>query len=135
MDTPLLALAERVGVGKAAEQLGLHASLLYGWRSKKQQTQTSSEREQSLAVENARLKRLLTEQAEELAMSSPEIGLHLSGQAPDLKTPNAPHRAFCISGPGEAAPGYRYRRLRAPCGAPVRGRREGTPATRSSECR
>lgn len=33
-----------------------------------QQSQTSSEREQSLADENARLKRLLAEQAEELAI-------------------------------------------------------------------
>lgn len=53
---------------KAAEQLGLHASQLYGWRSKQQQTLSSSEREQSLADENARLKRLLAEQAEELAI-------------------------------------------------------------------
>ncbi len=60
-----LALAERIGVSKA---LGLHASQLYGWRSKKQQAQTGSEREQSLADENARLKRLLAEQAEELAI-------------------------------------------------------------------
>lgn len=36
--------------------------------NKQQQTQTSSEREQSLADENARLKRLLAEQAEELAI-------------------------------------------------------------------
>lgn len=63
-----LALAERIGVSKAAEQLGLHASQFYGWRSKRQQAQTSSEREQSLADENARLKRLLAEQAEELAI-------------------------------------------------------------------
>ena len=63
-----LALAERIGVSKAAEQLGRHASQLYGWRSKQQQSQTSSEREQSLADENARLKRLLAEQAEELAI-------------------------------------------------------------------
>ena len=63
-----LALAERIGVSKAAEQLGLHASQLYGWRSKQQQTLSSSEREHSLADENARLKRLLAEQAEELAI-------------------------------------------------------------------
>ena len=63
-----LALAERIGISKAAEQLGLHASQLYGWRSKRQQTQIGSEREQSLADENARLKRLLAEQAEKLAI-------------------------------------------------------------------
>lgn len=57
-----------ISVSKATEQLGLHVSQLYGWRSKKQQSQTSSEREQSLADENARLKRLLAEQAEELAI-------------------------------------------------------------------
>ncbi|WP_271196257.1 transposase, partial [Azotobacter vinelandii] len=39
-----LTLAERIGVSKAAEQLGLHPSQLYGWRSRKQQAQTSSER-------------------------------------------------------------------------------------------
>ncbi|RMV76779.1 ISCja1, transposase orfA [Pseudomonas caricapapayae] len=63
-----LALAERIGVNQAAEQLGLHASQLYGWRSKQQQTRSGSEREQSLADENARLKRLLADQAEELAI-------------------------------------------------------------------
>lgn len=63
-----LALAERIGVSKAAEQLGLQASQLYNWRGKKQQTQSSSERELSLAEENARLKRQLAEQAEELAI-------------------------------------------------------------------
>ncbi|MGV6477387.1 transposase [Azotobacter vinelandii] len=34
-----LALAERIGVGKAAEQLGLQPSQLYGWWSKQQQNQ------------------------------------------------------------------------------------------------
>ena len=63
-----LALAARIGVSKAAEQLGLHASQIYGWRSKQQQLRNSSERELSLAEENARLKRQLAEQAEELAI-------------------------------------------------------------------
>ncbi|SER18510.1 transposase [Azotobacter beijerinckii] len=63
-----LALAERIGVSQAAEQLGLQPSQLYGWRSKQQQNQAGSEREQLLADENARLKRLLAEQAEELAI-------------------------------------------------------------------
>ncbi len=66
---PLPGLQRRsAGSGRANEQLGLHASQLYGWWSKKQQSQTSNEREQSLADENARLKRLLAEQAEELAI-------------------------------------------------------------------
>ncbi|ESU76757.1 Transposase (plasmid) [Shigella dysenteriae WRSd5] len=41
---------------------------LYAWRSKLQQQMTSSERESELAAENARLKRQLAEQAEELAI-------------------------------------------------------------------
>ena len=32
-----LALVERIGVSKVAEQLDLHAAQLKGWRSKKQQ--------------------------------------------------------------------------------------------------
>lgn len=63
-----LALADRLGMSKAAEQLGLHASQLYGWKSKKHQAKDNTEREQSLAEENARLKRQLAEQAEELAI-------------------------------------------------------------------
>jgi transposase len=63
-----LALADRIGVNKAAEQLGLHASKLYGWKSKKHQAKDNTEREQSLADENARLKRQLAEQSEELAI-------------------------------------------------------------------
>ncbi len=63
-----LALAERVGVKAAAEQLGLHSSQLYNWRSKARLQQDRGEAEQKLAAENARLKRQLTEQAEELAI-------------------------------------------------------------------
>lgn len=63
-----LALAARIGVSKAAIQLGLHASQLYGWRTKQQHSLNSTDREQSLAEENARLKRQLAEQTEELAI-------------------------------------------------------------------
>ena len=63
-----LTLAERVGFSKAATQLGILESQLYYWKNKLRQQQTSSEREQLLADENARLKRLLAEQAEELAI-------------------------------------------------------------------
>jgi transposase len=63
-----LALAERVGLSNAATQLGLQESQLYYWKNKRRQQQTSSEREQLLADENVRLKRLLAEQAEELAI-------------------------------------------------------------------
>ena len=63
-----LKLAERIGVTAAARELSLYESQLYAWRSKIQQQKTSSERENELAAENARLKRQLAEQAEELAI-------------------------------------------------------------------
>lgn len=63
-----LALAERLGVSAAAKQLGLHSSQLYSWRSKARLQQDRGEAEQELATENARLKRQLAEQAEELAI-------------------------------------------------------------------
>ena len=63
-----LALAERIGFSKAATQLSILESQLYYWRNKHRLQQSSTEREQSLADENAKLKRLLAEQAEELAI-------------------------------------------------------------------
>ncbi|EGH8508797.1 transposase [Salmonella enterica] len=61
-------LAERIGVAATARELSFYESQLYAWRSKQQQQMTSSERENELAAENARLKRQLAEQAEELAI-------------------------------------------------------------------
>ena len=66
--TEALALAARVGVAAAAQQLGLHESQLYAWRGKAKREQSQSEAERQLAAENARLKRQLAEQAEELAI-------------------------------------------------------------------
>ena len=63
-----LALAEKISIPKAAKELGLHNSQLYGWRSKARAKQDQSDLEQSLAAENARLKHKLAEQAEELAI-------------------------------------------------------------------
>jgi len=63
-----LALAERVGISKAAAQLGLSEAQLYAWRAKARQVMDTGEREQQLADENVRLKRQLAEQAEELAL-------------------------------------------------------------------
>lgn len=51
-----LKLAERIGVTAAASELSLYESQLYNWRSKQQQQLSSSERENELAAENARLK-------------------------------------------------------------------------------
>lgn len=63
-----LKLAERIGIAAAARELSLYESQLYAWRSKQQQQMTSSERENQLAAENARLKRQLAERDEELAI-------------------------------------------------------------------
>ena len=63
-----LKLAERIGVAAAARELGLYESQLYTWRSKLKNAHSSSEREQEMSVEIARLKRQLAEQAEELTI-------------------------------------------------------------------
>ena len=64
--TEALGLAEQVGVAGAAKQLGLHESQLYAWRKKARYEASRSETEKELATENARLKRQLAKQAEEL---------------------------------------------------------------------
>ena len=66
--TEALALAARVGVTAAAQQVGLHESQLYAWHVKARREQGQSEAEQQLVAENARLKRQLADQAEELAI-------------------------------------------------------------------
>lgn len=63
-----LKLAERVGAATAAKQLGLQKSHIYAWRGKAKREQGQSDTERQLATENARLKRQLAEQAEELAI-------------------------------------------------------------------
>jgi len=63
-----LALAEKVGVSLAAKQLGLHDAQLYSWRNKARLRQETSAAEDLLRIENARLKKQLAEQAEELAI-------------------------------------------------------------------
>jgi transposase len=57
-----------VGVTAAAKQLGLHESQLYAWRGKARREQGQGEAERQLTAENARLKRQLADQAEELAI-------------------------------------------------------------------
>lgn len=61
-----LKLAERVSVAEAAEKLGIYPSQLYSWRSALNNSRSGTERESLLATENARFKRQLAEQAEEL---------------------------------------------------------------------
>jgi len=63
-----LELAAQIGIAKAAKQLGLHGSQLYTWRKQAEHAKTVSEREASLAAENARLKRQLAQQAKELSL-------------------------------------------------------------------
>ncbi|GIX22085.1 MAG: transposase [Gammaproteobacteria bacterium] len=63
-----LALSESIGVSAAARDLGLHESQLYEWRGKARRAQGQSEAERKLAAENARLKRQLALQTEELAI-------------------------------------------------------------------
>lgn len=63
-----LKLAERIGVAAAARVLSLYESQLYAWRSKLKNAHSSSEREQEMSVEIARLKQQLAERDEELAM-------------------------------------------------------------------
>jgi transposase len=63
-----LALADKVGVPTAANELGLHESQIYGWRSKARAKAERSQVDQDQAAEIARLKRQLAEQAEELAI-------------------------------------------------------------------
>ena len=61
-----LALADRIGVSAAAKELSIHTTQLYQWRIKATHEATVSDRECSLAEENARLKRLLAERIEEV---------------------------------------------------------------------
>ena len=63
-----LKLAERVGVSAAARELGLHGSQIYGWRGKARQDGAESESHKRLLEENAKLKRQLADQQEEMAI-------------------------------------------------------------------
>ncbi len=63
-----LKLAKRIGVAAAARELSLYKSQLHNWRSKQQNQLSSSEREQEMSAEIARLKRQLAERDEELAI-------------------------------------------------------------------
>ena len=59
-------LAERTTVAKAAAQLSIAASQIYDWRKTMMREFTDVERDSYLAAENARLKREMAEQKEEL---------------------------------------------------------------------
>ncbi|EAZ7904872.1 IS3 family transposase [Salmonella enterica] len=78
-----LKLAERIGVAAAARELNLYESQLYNWRSKQQNQLSSSEREQDMSAEIARLKRQLAERDEELAIL--QKGRDILREAPEMK--------------------------------------------------
>ncbi|WP_447885518.1 IS3 family transposase [Serratia fonticola] len=78
-----LKLAERIGVAAAARELSLYESQIYTWRSKLQQQDSSSGREQEMSTEIARLKRQLAEKDEELAI--PPKGRDILREAPEMK--------------------------------------------------
>ncbi|EJA4154690.1 IS3 family transposase [Salmonella enterica] len=78
-----LKLAERIGVAAAARELSLYESQLYNWRSKPQNQLSSSEREQEMSAEIARLKRQLAERDEELAIL--QKGRDILREAPEMK--------------------------------------------------
>ena len=66
-----LALAEKVGVSEAAAQLKLQPSQLYGWRAKAVAASRQNRADDAMAAENARLKRLLAEKEQEIALDRP----------------------------------------------------------------
>ncbi|EHQ2103320.1 IS3 family transposase [Salmonella enterica subsp. enterica serovar Saintpaul] len=78
-----LKLAERIGVAAAARELSLYESQPYNWRSKQQNQLSSSEREQVMSAEIARLKRQLAERDEELAIL--QNGRDILREAPEMK--------------------------------------------------
>jgi len=63
-----LKLAQTIGVSAAAQDLGIHPSQIYGWRGKARREERQSDVEKRLLTENAKLKRQLAEQQEELSI-------------------------------------------------------------------
>lgn len=75
--TKALKLAERIGVAAAARELSLCESQLYARRSKLKNAHSSSEREQEMAVEIARLKRQLAEELAIIQKAASAVPPHL----------------------------------------------------------
>lgn len=67
MKAEALKLVRTEDVNAAASQLGLHASQLYGWRSKAALLKSRGQIDQGMARENARLSRELAEKKQEFA--------------------------------------------------------------------
>lgn len=58
-------MAAKQGVAKTAKELGVYESRIYDWRAKLAKKVSTSQREAELAAEVAKLKRQLSEQAED----------------------------------------------------------------------
>ena len=63
-----LALAQQVGVAKAAKDLGVYDSQIYQWRAKAAALANRSDQESALLTENARYKREIAQLREEVAI-------------------------------------------------------------------
>ena len=63
-----LLLATRIGVAEAAEKLGIQPGLIYAWRQKVGGDSESRQVIQTMQAENAKLKRLLAEREEDVAI-------------------------------------------------------------------
>jgi transposase len=74
----MLLLSSTVGVSEAALQLGPHESQIYDWRRKQQRESETSQVEVDQAAEIARLKRLVAEQSEELAIVKKAASFNIS---------------------------------------------------------
>lgn len=61
-------LADKTSAAEAATELGISQQQIYTWRAAAEKKASQSARESKLAEENARLKRQLAEQSEELAI-------------------------------------------------------------------
>ena len=71
-----LKLADNVGVTAAANKLGIQTSQIYSWRGKSRLAESRTESERKLLAENAKLKRQLSEQEEELAICELTASVH-----------------------------------------------------------
>ncbi len=80
--TESLTLAEKVGVPTTAKQLGLYERQVYSLRSKVRLSQERRSVEERFLEENARLKRQVAEQAEELGIVK---GHSVLRQEPEVK--------------------------------------------------
>lgn len=66
--TEAVRLAQSIGTTAAAKELGIQTSQIYGWRNKQRVQASTTEIENRLLAENAKLKREVAEQKEELAL-------------------------------------------------------------------